>query len=75
MDSSTPSSGTPIIPTTTLKFTEAELAVSKKWIALYGEADKRERYEMLINKILPQLFLLNKHLSSDAWKDRKKVSR
>jgi len=74
MDSSTPSSGTPIIPTTALEFTDAELAVSKKWIALYGEADKGARYEMLKNKILPQLYLLNKHLSSDAWKDRKKVS-
>jgi hypothetical protein len=74
MDSSTPSSGTPNIPTTALEFTEAELAIAKKWVALYDKADTHERYQMLIGKILPQLYLLNKQLTHNAWKDRKSVS-
>lgn len=57
-----------------LELTEAEQAIVKKWMKLYKEADKTERYNLLKGKILPRLFPLNKDLSPNAWKFRKSVS-
>jgi hypothetical protein len=67
-----------VVPTSTsnaaLELTADELAIVKKYTTLYSEADKGERYNLLKTKILPRLYLLNKDLSSSAWKDRKSVS-
>lgn len=71
-----PSTPAAPIPTsnTPLEFTEAELLIVKKWLTLYSNAVKEEQYNLLKGKILPQLYLLNKDLPLDAWRDRKSVS-
>lgn len=71
-----PSTPAAPIPTsnTALEFTEAELLIVKKWLTLYSNAVKEEQYNLLKGKILPQLYLLNKDLPLDAWRDRKSVS-
>ena len=63
----------PIPTNAALEFTELELKEVKKWTTLYGDADKGERYQMLKDKILPRLFLINE-LPGPAWKERKSVS-
>lgn len=65
-----------IIPTnnSALEFTEGELEEVKKWTSRYTDLDGNGRFDLLKSQILPRLFLLNKHLSADAWKDRKRVS-
>jgi hypothetical protein len=63
----------PILTNASLEFTEAELKEVKKWTALYSQADKDERYQLLKDKILPRLFLLNE-LPAPVWKERKSVS-
>lgn len=57
-----------------LQLTEPELEVVKNWTTSYSEADKTGRYELLRGKILPLLYLHNKHLSAADWKERKSVS-
>jgi hypothetical protein len=71
-----PSTAIASIPTINpLEYTEDELVIVKKWQALYNnEADKIERYNLLRGKILPRLYLLNKELPANAWKERKSVS-
>lgn len=66
----------PIIPTknSALEFTEEELEEVKKWTSRYIELDNNGRYDLLKSRVLPKLYLLNKHLPSAAWKDRKSVS-
>jgi hypothetical protein len=66
----------PIIPTnnSALEFTEEELEEVKKWTSRYIDLASKARFDMLKNQILPRLFLLNKHLPSLTWKDRKAVS-
>ena len=58
----------------TFEFTANELIVVKECLPSYNNGDKRERYLLLANKILPRLFRLNGHLPGDAWKFRKGVS-
>lgn len=63
----------PIIPTA-LEFRDDELEEVKKWTSRYSDLRSKARFEMLKDDILPKLFLLNKHLSTLAWKERKAVS-
>lgn len=58
---------------TGLELSEAELEVTKKWMTLYSKAENSERFKLLKEKILPQLYLLNKDLPTNAWKERKSV--
>jgi hypothetical protein len=65
----------PIPTSSALEFTEAEFEVVKKWMTLYTEADKLERYDLLKTKVLPRLFLLTGNtLPPPVWKERKSVS-
>jgi len=68
-----PSNAAAPIPTT-LELTDPELLIAKKYLTLYSDEDNDERYQLLKTKILPQMYTLNKHLTANAWKDRKSVS-
>jgi len=72
---------TSVIPTnaaapipTNLNLTEQELSIVESFLTLYTDGDKHERYSLLKTKILPRMYTLNKHLTANAWKDRKGVS-
>lgn len=59
---------------TTLVLTDPELLIVKDYLTLYSDGDNDERFQLLKTKILPKIYTLNKHLTANAWKDRKSVS-
>lgn len=73
-----PTTASPILPTTPtpdLELTEAEQLEIQKWMKRYRECSNAERYQLLKSKILPTLYALNTHLTKDAWRIRKSVSK
>lgn len=64
------------VPLPPLELTAAEMAVIEKWTSAYEKTiGSKDRLKMLSTQILPRLTPLNTHMSEDAWRVRKSVSR